>query len=813
MKIFHKICGIKKPLTRKRGVLIFIFVFLGPGFLTGCAINSVLRQAQRNVLRSDIYYERAVSSYKVMLAGAKNKESARISFELGRLYYNHGDFKNAIEQFKNISGPDNIQTASKLLAISYYRLGDFTAALEIFNNIKDNIIDDESRYYQGLTCEKLNLYDQALDIYRKIKARELIGSVNERVNAIEKKVNTVLIKDLDPAVDKIIRQAPDAQKYPQAGALILSCEEKVEVTSDNKQISSTHNIIKILNERGKQDFSETHIEYDSTYEKVVLEYARTIRPDGVVVDVGSRHIRDVSKYLNFPLYSNARMCIISFPEITEGAVVEYKLKVYRNQLVNKKDFVLHYSLQMMEPVILANFTLDLPENRILRIKELNVKYNNFGAELKPLKENVSGRLIYRWQFKDIPQIIPEANMPDSVEINAAVLMSTFNSWQDIYDWWWELAKDKLKADAAIKDKVKELTVNLKTDEEKIKAISGFCAQKIRYVAVEYGQAGYEPHKAEDIFKNKYGDCKDQSVLLVTMLKEAGLSAYLVLIPTKEYYNLNEDFPSVMFNHCIAAVSYNNGLVFIDPTAETCPFGDLPGGDQNRRVLVFQENGYKIENTPFYEAGHNLVKQDLKINVDEQEGITADKAITTNGVYNQGQRYWLLYTPPQLIEEALKEKIQDVSIGAQLNSYEIKNLNELNIPVALSYKFSGKEYFTTAGALRIMPQLAGIDTALVAKNKRNYPIDFNILDTKETVFNIVIPEKFVVKYLPESVIEDSRWMKFTGEYKCLGNNIFFTQKSELKKSMVLEDEYQEFKNFYEGLAKKLKQRIILEKTGK
>ncbi len=699
------------------------------------------------------------------------------------------------------------------MAISHYRLGDFTAALEVFNKIKDDIIDDESRYYHGLACEKLNLHDQALDIYRKIKARELTDSVNERVNAIEKKVNTILIKDLDPAVDKIIREASDAQKYPQAGALILSCDEKVEVTTDNKQISSTHNIIKILNERGKQDFSETHIEYDSTYEKVELEYARTIRPDGVVVEVGSRHIRDVSKYLNFPLYSNARICIISFPEITEGAVVEYKLKIYRNQLVNKKDFVLPYSLQMQEPVISANFMLDLPENRILHIKELNVKYNNFGAELKPLEERGGGRLIYRWRFKDIPQIIPEANMPDSVEINTAILMSTFSSWQDIYEWWWKLAKDKIQADADIKNKVKELTVNLKSDEEKIKAIYSFCAQKIRYVAVEYGQAGYEPHKAEDIFKNKYGDCKDQAVLLVTMLKDAGLSAYLVLIPTKGCYNLNEDFPSVLFNHCIAAVSYNNGLVFLDPTAETCPFGDLPSGDQNRRVLVFQEDGYKIENTPFYDAGHNLVKQNLNISVDEDESITADKAITTSGVYNQGQRYWLLYTPPQLIEEALKEKIQEVSIGAQLDSYEIKNLNELNIPVALSYKFNGKEYFTNAGPLRIMPQLAGLDTALVAKNKRNYPIDFNILETKETVFNIVIPENFAVQYMPESVLEDSRWMKFTVEYKNQGSKIFFTQKAELKKSMVLEEEYQDFKNFYEGVAKKMKQRIILEKIGK
>jgi len=189
------------------------------------------------------------------------------------------------------------------------------------------------------------------------------------------------------------------------------------------------------------------------------------------------------------------------------------------------------------------------------------------------------------------------------------------------------------------------------------------------------------------------------VLLVTMLKEAGFQAYPVLIATREYYNLNEDFPSVMFNHCIAAVSYNKELVFLDPTAETCPFGDLPRGDQKRRVLVFQEEGYKIENTPDYAAGHNLIKQEINIKVNNEEGITADKKISVYGVYDQGQRFWLLYTPPQLVEETLKEKIQEVSIGAQLDNYEIKNLNDLNIPVSLSYKL-------TAGNILPQPEHCG-----------------------------------------------------------------------------------------------------------
>jgi hypothetical protein len=782
--------------------LIVVFTFLLSSLLTGCAQISTLNQAQDYLRQSQVYYQRAITLYKDLIA--KGEDLDRLRFELGRLYYNNGDFKQAIEGLKNTGEP----LAKKFLAISYYRLGNFTDALEVFN--QNDMLDDEYLYYYGLTCEKLNLFDRALEIYKKIKAQDFAGPALERTNIIDKLEASTHIKDISPQVDKILANAPSEEQYPQAGALILYCDEKIEITPQNSQVSYLHYVIKILNERGKVDFSETQIDYDSTYEKVELEYARTLKPDGSVVEVGSRHIRDVSKYLNFPLYSNVRACIISFPEITEGASIEYKLKIYRSQLINKKDFIISYPLQTSEPIIEANFIIDLPKEKTLHTKALNAKYNNFGANLNPDVKERDGNLIYSWHFKDIPQIIPESNMPSSVEINPTLLISTFSSWQEIYDWWWALAEDKIKIDTAIKDKVSQLIQGLSSTEEKIRAIYNFCAQKIRYVAVEYGQAGYEPHNASDIFKNKYGDCKDQAILLVTMLKEAGISSWPVLIPTKDCYNLDEEFPAIFFNHCIACVSLNDKLFFLDPTAETCSFDDLPAGDQDRQVLIIKSDGYKIQKIPLYPAQHNLIEQHLNMKVNTDETINVEKSIFTYGIYDQAQRFWLLYTPPELIEETLKEKIQEISIGAKLDSYKIENLNNLNTPVVLSYALKGPEYFTVAGILRIMPQLTGLDTSMVAKDKRKYAIDFGILDSKETNLEIELPDNFAIKYMPESINKDSHWLRLEVQYNQKDNKIIFNQKMELKKNIILESEYPDFKNFFEDLAKQIKQRIVLEK---
>jgi hypothetical protein len=800
IKLWPKITGL---------IVCFISIFIfAPSYAADPASalseDSALAQAREDSRKAETLYQEAVRQYQDLIRQGKGLD--KLHLELGQLYDQHGESDLAAGEFRLSQD----QAAKRFLAPALYKSGNFTDALDAFN--KNDFSEDDYLYYYGLTCEKLNLYDRALAIYAKIKSTEWKQRAAARMNQIEKQAISRQIKDVSPQVYQLLSNAPSAKEYPQAGALILLCDEKIEVTKENTEIAYLHYVVKILNERGKENFAETQISYDSTDEKVELEYARTIKPDGTVAEVGIRHIRDVSKYMNFPLYSNARVFIISFPEIAEGSAIEYKVKVLSHQLLNKKEFVVNYPLQSGEPIIAANFAIDVPAEKILHIKTLNERYNDFGAELRPEVQEREGRRLYRWRFKNIPQIIPESNMPAQVEINPTLLVSTFSSWQEIYDWWWPLAKDKIKADAPIKEQVKDIISNADSPEAKLKAIYNFCAQKIRYVAVEYGEAGYEPHPAADILKNKYGDCKDQAILLVTMLKEAGFCAWPVLIATQENYNLNSDFPSVIFNHCIAAVSFKDQVIFLDPTAETASFGDLPAGDQARRVFVCQEDGYKILETPLYPPEHNLNKQELEIQVNPDETISAHKTVSSRGIYDQAQRYWLLYTQPELVEEALKEKIQEFSIGAQLEKYNIENRDDLNKPIVLQYSFSGPEYFTAAGSLRIMPQLASFDTSIVAKDRRRYAIEFPVLEARETQFAIFFPQDFVIRYIPQSIKETSPWFDFAADYSQKENRIYFRQSAVLKKTVVSDSEYSEFKKFCEALAKKIKQRIVLERGG-
>lgn len=763
----------------------------------GCGVDMA---APRKLARdSELAYKKAVAAYQSILSRKKANPAPRI--ELARMYLSRGDYSNAIGVLKDSS---DIK-ARQLLAVCLYKSGDYTQALSLFEKIgKEG--GDEYLYYYALTAQKHNLFPDAQDILENVKGREYSQKAKERLKAIRG------LRSLQGLSPELLAQIEDAtqDKYPLAAAVILSSREDMRLYPDNTIISQSHFIVKILNDRGKKDFSEIVIGYDSTYEKVEVEYAKTIKPNGEVVVVGEKDIRDVSRYLNFPLYSNARARIISMPEIAEGAVVEYKIKTTQNQLINKKDFNLGYSLYEIEPVVYSRFSLTLPKGRDIKIKILNPQYNLSQIDLAPKIEETQETKNYTWEFRGIPQIEPESDMPPIPEVNPIILISTFESWNDIYQWWWNLAKDRINPGQDITAKVNELIQGKISREDKIRALYNYCVQDIRYVGVEYGQAGYQPHYANEIFKNKYGDCKDKAILFIAMLKAAGIKGYPVLIGTRGTPVTDKDFPAVNFNHCIAAVELDNMMVFLDITAEVCSFGDLPRDDQDRRVLVFKDDTYELFLTPLLPADKNSVMYKTDMRLAKDESVTAKRQVEGLGEFDQAQRYWLRYTPPNLIEQALKEKVQSLVTSGNLIRYSYENSKDLNIPIKLIYEFEGSNFLSRAGSARIMPKFAEIDTSSVAKDKRDYPLELGQPHMNISELSLSLADNLRAGYLPGELAIESRWLDYFISYKLENKELKISQKKVLKKRQVSREEYPEFKKFLEGLAIKLDEHIMLEK---
>ena len=701
--------------------------------------------------------------------------------------------------------------AKILLAKAQAHRKAYDSALETFEQVRkslttqDNTIDDPEYFYlYGETLESKNLFSQAIQEYDKVTGT-LQKDAKERIKLIKPKEE----EGIPHHIIKISHEAKDfVEKMDGEAVIIFLYHEDVEITPQDTCIHTIHVIEQVLEEKGK-DIAEVETSYDSTYQRVELEFARSISQDGKVVYAGKENIRDIGEYTDFPLYNNARAFIISMPSVDVGSYIEYRLRVYSSQLINEDDFCSIYRLREIFPIFKAQFKFIVPEKRKVHFKFFNESYAP-AYNLKPSLEEKDDKKIYTGEFNKIEPLIMEYNMPPTSVVNPTILISSFSSWQEIYEWWHTLLNDKLAFNKEGQNIVREIVKDVHTDLEKAKRLYEFCAENIRYVAVEYGSGGYEPHTAQQVLLNRYGDCKDQAILLVAMLRLIGIKAYPVLIPTRKKHPVDEDFPYLNFNHVICTLEHQGNFIFMDPTEETVPFGKLPLSDQDRSVMVFLENSWQFLQTPQTEVNETIYR--MHIVVDEEENATITRTETKTGFFTPSERQYLKYSHPHKIKEDIQNEMVRISSFSRLLNYEIQNIDDFDKEPVLTYTFVTRHFLKPAGTLRILPALTGInlDYKLINKEERNFPIDFEAIFTDRSFLTITLPKNLSIKYLPGNSRLENEWFTFNSLNKSRAQEVSFKKEFVIKKRFVEPSEYREFKSQLEKVLYLLEEQVILEK---
>ena len=125
-------------------------------------------------------------------------------------------------------------------------------------------------------------------------------------------------------------------------------------------------------------------------------------------------------------------------------------------------------------------------------------------------------------------------------------------WEGLGRWYSELTAGRRTASADITEKTRQLTASAPDFDAKVRTLASFMQTDIRYVAIEIGVGGFQPHPAGDVFHARYGDCKDKATLLSTMLKQVGIDSDYVLIDT-DHGVVKPAVPSNFFDHAILAI--------------------------------------------------------------------------------------------------------------------------------------------------------------------------------------------------------------------------------------------------------------------
>ena len=90
--------------------------------------------------------------------------------------------------------------------------------------------------------------------------------------------------------------------------------------------------------------------------------------------------------------------------------------------------------------------------------------------------------------------------------------------------------------------------------------------EIRYLGIELGRYSHQPTLPAKVFARRFGDCKDKSLLLATVLKSMGVDAAPALVDSTAGRSLDAQQPSPFaFDHVIVQAKIAGKTYWFDPT--------------------------------------------------------------------------------------------------------------------------------------------------------------------------------------------------------------------------------------------------------
>ena len=568
---------------------------------------------------------------------------------------------------------------------------------------------------------------------------------------------------------------PGQDEYPEAGAIILLDEVKTTIIESgeiNYSELERHRIVKILNTRGLR-YANIAVAYSPPSQVVRLQ-ARTISPEGKIAIIKKDDIFDVNLYPDFVFYSDQRAKLFAVPAVENGSVVEYR---YRMRIRNPT-FWHSWIFQASVPTLLSRFTLIAPS-------EWKIDYRVYGIDLEPQVSKMPGgdESTYIWEARDVAARKLEFGMPPGSEHIARLAIAPLGieTWEDVAEWYRKLAEPQIKAGKGVKELAAVLTRGVENDEEKLRIIYEWVRDKTRYIAVNIGIGGYQPHPAEEVLENRYGDCKDMVTLLCSLAREAGLEAYEVIVSTWQNGIPDTSLPSpYQFNHAIAyCPSIGASGVWMDATKKGCPFGKLPWYDQGLPVLVVGKEGEaEIVTTPRVSPDSNCVLFDWEADLQSTGAATVHGKSRLWGAIAAELREDLYYGSPEARRQWLETYLATRCSGVKLDSFKIMGLYPVSDPLTISYAFHTNNFaIPRAEEMVFRPGsiLASDLPDYFRSPKRVHPIRFKYGLRTELNLTVKLPLDYIVNTTDSS---DSLVSSFGSAYRSwsTSGNVYRTHKS-------------------------------------
>jgi transglutaminase-like putative cysteine protease len=616
-----------------------------------------------------------------------------------------------------------------------------------------------------------------------------VQRVNDRVGRLLTSVVPLLLITSIPAlagtnIPDWVRQAA-GQSLPtydrETKAVVLLDDISYAVAAPGEYTEHYRRVVKILRPEGRHeaDFSM----YVHRGEKISALHAWAIDSSGREFELKEKDFIERSPY-SYDLYDDIHLHTTTAPGGNPGAVVAFEYEARRHRWLNQ----LHWFFEEESPVRLAHLATQLPPGW---------EYKTFWAGTFHVEPVQAAGNRWEWTLRDVPGIQDEPRMPGVASLAARMELAYFpsggatnsDSWDSLGRWYLGLTVDRRSASAEISARARELTSGKNDFDGKVRQLASFLQSDIRYVAIEIGIGGYQPHSASDVYRFRYGDCKDKATLLSSMLQEVGIRSDYVLIHTQRGVT-KPNVPSAVFDHAILAIELpadtpaeayraiavskaGRKFLIFDPTDTFTPLGELRSDLQDSYGLLITDSGGELIHTPLLAPDANVLLRSGHFTLTPDGGLLGEVVETSSGDHASWARAALIHSNEtqrlQQVEKNLNRSVQ----GFALQSFEIQHLKDVQENLVLTYTFATPQYGQTRGPLMLVrPRILGEKSFVVEEKPRRYPVGLRATSHEIDDYEIQLPEGYVVDDLPDPVKIDMGFARYQSRIEVVGSKIHY-----------------------------------------
>lgn len=597
--------------------------------------------------------------------------------------------------------------------------------------------------------------------------------------------------------------------YSREPSVIESSSTKVSFQDDGTSIRTLTSRIRVQNETGVQQWGLLEFPFESANQTVDIDYVRVLKSDGTVVTTPPDNIQDLDADItrSAPFYSDLRVKHVAVKGLTAGDALEFQARWNTTKPLVAGQFWFAYSFNDAGVVLDESLEVSIPSDRLVKVK---------GPQATQKVAEVSGRRVYTWTSSHLDskprKLKGRAALDAGLGLNPPpdVQVSTFKSWDEVADWYWGLEKDRVEPSPAVRAKAAEITKGMTDDSAKLRAIYDFVSTRYRYIGIAFGIGRYQPHSADDVLSNDFGDCKDKYTLLASLLQAVGIEAYPVLISTTQ--KLDPDVPSPMqFNHIIAYVPQGKGAAWLDTTAEVTPLGFLVQPLRDKPALViFPGKPAQIITTPADPLEPELHVFKLTGKLSDDGTLNAQIENTNRDDFEPVLRAAFRQVSSAQWTDLVQQFSRALNFAGTVSDPTVASPDATNVPFHFSYSYLRKDYPDWADHQITVPGLPYILPALDDDANPSDPIFLGSPSTTESDARVELPSDYVP--MPPANVDLVRdYAEYHAAYSREGNTLVVRRVLTTKLREIPTGENADYKKFSEDLRKDIDGYVQLAST--